>query len=132
MKPLGIVGTGFMGRGIAQVAALWPGTSRSLVTILAGLALGLSTEAALELSFLLGLATLGAATGYEAVRNGAGLFDTYGTAELAVGFVTAFVAALLAVRWLVGYLGRNGIEIFGWYRIAIAALAVVLLATGTL
>lgn len=118
--------------GVAQVAALWPGTSRSLVTILAALALGLSTEAALEFSFLLGLATLGAATGYETLRNGADLFDTYGTAELAIGFVGAFVAAVLAVRWLVGYLGRNGIEIFGWYRIAIAAVAVVLLATGTL
>lgn len=118
--------------GVAQVAALWPGTSRSLVTILAALALGLSVTASLEFSFLLGLATLGAATGYEAVRNGAELFDTYGTAELVVGFVTAFVAALIAVRWLVGYLDRHGLALFGWYRLGIAAVAAVLLATGTL
>jgi len=118
--------------GIAQVAALWPGTSRSLVTILAALALGLSMPAALEFSFLLGLVTLTSATAYEAIRNGSELVDTYGAGELAVGFVTAFVAAVVAVRWLVAYLGRHGLELFGWYRLAIAALALVLLATGTL
>lgn len=118
--------------GAAQIAALWPGTSRSLVTILAALALGLSVGAALEFSFLLGLATLSAATAYEALRNGGDLFDTYGTAELLVGFVTAFVAAVLAVRWLVSYLSRHGMELFGWYRIGIAGIALVLLATGTL
>ena len=54
--------------GVAQVLALWPGTSRSLVTILAALALGFSMPAALEFSFLLGLATLTAATAFEALE----------------------------------------------------------------
>jgi undecaprenyl-diphosphatase len=115
--------------GLAQVLALWPGTSRSFVTILAGLALGLSVAAALEFSFLLGLVTLGAATAYEAARNGDVLFEAYGVLEPAVGFVVAFVAAVVAVRWFVTYLARHGLELFGWYRLAAAALTTALVLT---
>ena len=118
--------------GIAQVLALWPGTSRSLVTILAALALGFSMPAALEFSFLLGLATLTAATAFEALKHGSELIDTYGWLNPLIGFVAAFVSAVLAVRWLVGYLNKHGLELFGWYRLVVAALALVLVATGAL
>ncbi len=67
--------------GAAQILALWPGTSRSLVTILAALFLGMSMSAALEFSFLLGLATLSAATLFEALKHGGELVDTYGLLE---------------------------------------------------
>jgi undecaprenyl-diphosphatase len=118
--------------GAAQILALWPGTSRSLVTILAALFVGMTMPAALEFSFLLGLATLTAATGFEAVKNGGELIDTFGLLNPLIGFVAAFISAVIAVRWLVGYLNRHGLELFGWYRIAVGALALVLLATGAL
>ena len=77
--------------GVAQVLALWPGTSRSLVTILAALALGFSMPAAVEFSFLLGLATLTAATAFETLKHGSELIDTYGWVNPLIGFVAAFV-----------------------------------------
>ena len=118
--------------GVAQCFALWPGTSRSLVTILAALVVGLSLPAAVEFSFLLGLLTLGAATAYDGLKHGKEMIDTYGLFHPLVGFVVAFVAAVVAIRWMVTYIGRHGLELFGWYRLAIAALALVLLATGVL
>jgi len=118
--------------GAAQVLALWPGTSRSLVTILAALFLGMSMPAALEFSFLLGLATLSAATLFEALKHGGDLVDTYGLLNPLIGFVVAFVAAVVAVRWLVSYLSRHGLELFGWYRIVVAGIAIVLVITGTI
>jgi undecaprenyl-diphosphatase len=115
--------------GLAQVLALWPGTSRSMVTILAALAIGYSVGAAVEFSFLLGLVTLGAATAFDLVRHGKELFDTYGYLNPFIGFVFAFVAAVVAIRWMVTYLRRHGLQIFGWYRLFIAAVALVLLLT---
>ena len=118
--------------GLAQCFALWPGTSRSLVTIVAALAVGLTMSAAVEFSFILGLLTLGAATAFDLLKHGQEMFDTYGLRNPLIGFVVAFLAALLAVKWLVSYLQRHGIAIFGWYRIGIAVLAIVLLATGVI
>ncbi|HET9728666.1 MAG TPA: undecaprenyl-diphosphate phosphatase [Acidimicrobiia bacterium] len=118
--------------GVAQCFALWPGTSRSLVTILAALAVGLTVTGAIEFSFLLGLVTLTAATGYDALKHGSEMFHTYGVLNPVIGFVVAFVAALVAIRWLLAYLQRHDLSIFGWYRLAIAAIAIILLATGVL
>jgi undecaprenyl-diphosphatase len=115
--------------GSAQVIALWPGTSRSLVTILAALVLGYSVGAAIEFSFLLGLVTLGAATAFDLLRHGKELFDAYGYLNPFIGFVFAFVSAVIAIRWMVRYLQRHGLEIFGWYRLGIAAIVLVLLIT---
>ncbi len=118
--------------GFCQAFALWPGTSRSLVTILAGLAVGLELAAAVELSFLLGLVTLGVATGYEAVRNGDTMVDAYGLAAPLLGLLAALVSAFLAVKWMVSWLQSRGLNAFGWYRMAAAGGLVVLLATGTI
>jgi undecaprenyl-diphosphatase len=118
-----------VGIGLAQVIALWPGTSRSMVTILAALAIGYSVGAAVEFSFLLGLLTLGAATAYDLLRHGKELFDTYGYLNPLIGFAFAFVSAVIAIRWMVSYLRRHGLEIFGWYRLVIAGVALVLLLT---
>jgi len=114
--------------GLVQILALWPGVSRSLVTIIAALLLGYTMGAAVEFSFLLGLLTLTAATGYELLKNGGELFDTFGVTDPLIGFAVAFVAALIAVRWLVAYVSRHGIAIFGWYRIAVAVIALGLVA----
>lgn len=118
--------------GVAQVLALWPGTSRSFVTILAGLAVGLSLSAAVEFSFLLGLLTLGAATAYEALKSGSAVVDRYGTASPLIGIVVAAVAAFVSVRWMVSWLRTKGLEVFGWYRIAAGVVVAVLLITNVI
>lgn len=108
--------------GAAQCVAMWPGTSRSLVTILGGIAVGMSMAAAVEFSFLLGLITLGAATGYETLKHGHAILSTFGWGGPLIGLVVAFVSAVLAVKWMVAYLNRHGLEIFGYYRIALAVV----------
>jgi undecaprenyl-diphosphatase len=118
--------------GAAQVLALWPGTSRSLVTIIAALAVGLSLSAAIEFSFLLGLLTVTAATAYGLLRHGNDLLDAYGVINPLIGVAVAFVSAVVAVRWMVTYLQRHSLAIFGWYRLAVAALTIGLLATGVI
>ena len=118
--------------GIAQAVAMWTGTSRSLVTIVAAVAVGLSLRAAVEFSFLLGLVTLSAATVVTAAQDGAQLVDLYGWVTPAVGLVVAFVAAVASVRWMVGWLERRSFDIFGWYRIAIGLAAFAALSLGLL
>jgi undecaprenyl-diphosphatase len=118
--------------GIAQCAALWPGVSRSLATILGGIAAGLSLAAAVEFSFLLGLITLGAATAYKAVESAAAMVDAYGILELALGFAAAWLCAVLAVKWMVAWLNRHGLAVFGWWRLVAAAVVAGLLLTGAL
>ena len=108
--------------GGAQVLALWPGTSRSLVTILAALAIGYTMSAAVEFAFLLGLVTLGAATVYEAIGSGAVIVDRFGVLAQVIGFLAAFVSAAIAVKWMVAYLETRSLAIFGWYRIAIGVI----------
>ncbi len=106
--------------GLAQCLAMWPGTSRSLVTILAGLAVGLTPAAAAEFSFLLALPTLGGATFLDLVRDGATLFAGVGPGALVTGLAVAFVSAALAVRGFVAWLGRHGLVPFGVYRVLLA------------
>lgn len=118
--------------GAAQAIALWPGTSRSLITLVAALVAGLSIAAAVEFSFLLGLATLTAATAWDLARHGEELLDTYGWATPLLGALVAFVAATVSVRWMTAYLRQHSLRIFGWYRITIAALATALILTGTI
>lgn len=118
--------------GAAQVFSLWPGVSRSLVTIIGGVAAGLTIGAAVEFSFLLGLATLSLATAYEIVTNGGNIIDRYGIASPLIGIVAAFVAAAAAVNLFVEYLNRRDLRIFGAYRIAAAAFVFIFLATNVI
>jgi undecaprenyl-diphosphatase len=106
--------------GLAQCIAMWPGVSRSLITIVGGVLVGLSLPAAVELSFLLGVITLTAATAYDALKHGPEMLATYGATPLLIGFGAAWLSAVLAVKWMVGYLKSHGMEIFGWYRVALA------------
>jgi len=121
-----------LGIGVAQVLALWPGTSRSLVTILAALMLGCSLLVAVEFSFLLGFLTLSAATGYELLKNGSTLLDTFGVVNPLIGIVVAGLAAFVSVKWMIGYLEHHRLTVFAWYRFAIAALTGILLLTKTI
>jgi undecaprenyl-diphosphatase len=113
--------------GLAQSIAMWPGTSRSLVTILGGLAVGLSLAAAVEFAFLLGVVTLSAAAAYTAVKSGDGMIAAYGWPALLTGFLAAWISAALAVKWMVAWLNRHGLTLFAYWRFASAALAAWLL-----
>ncbi len=118
--------------GTAQIVALWPGVSRSLTTIVAALAVGMTMSAALEFSFLLGLFTLSAATVYDLTKSGSALIADYGVATPLLGALVAYVTGLMAARWLVTTLRTRPLSIFGWYRIAIAGLAAALIRLGVL
>lgn len=108
--------------GLWQCLAMWPGVSRSFATILGAVLTGLAIPAAVEFSFLLGLVTLLAATGYEALESWRTIVADFGWINPAIGFALAFLSALAAVKWMVAYLNRHGLAIFGYYRIAIALL----------
>jgi len=118
--------------GCAQVLALWPGTSRSLVTILAAMLIGCSLQVAVEFSFLLGFLTLSAASAYELLQNGGTLVDTFGWVNPIVGVVVAGISAAAAVKWMVTYLQRHPLTIFGWYRIGFGAVVAGLLLTNVI
>ncbi len=119
--------------GLLQCIAMWPGTSRSMVTIVGGMLVGMRPKHAAEFSFLLGLPTLGGACVYKLMKNlsgdGPNMFETLGAMPLIVGVVTATVAAALAIKWLVGYLSKHGVAIFGWYRLALCVILGLLIAT---
>jgi len=115
--------------GLAQCAALWPGVSRSLATILGGLGVGLSLAAAVEFSFLLGLLTLGAATAFKALDSGEVILESYGPIEIAIGCAVACLSAVVAVKWMVAWLNHRGLAVFGWWRLIAAGVVTVLLVT---
>lgn len=116
--------------GLIQCIAMWPGVSRSLVTIVGGMLVGLSLSAAVEFSFLLGLITLSAATAYDALKHGELMLQTFDGMSLLVGVVFAFIAALVSVKWMVGYLNRHGLAIFGYYRVVLALVVGAFLMIG--
>lgn len=113
--------------GFAQCIAMWPGTSRSMVTIIAALLLGYNVRAAAEFSFLLALPTLGAATAHDLLKHHHDIMQAAGGVGLALGFLVSFVVAWVAVKWFIGFLTRNGMAMFGWYRIALAAVVAIFL-----
>ena len=115
--------------GCVQCMALWPGVSRSLATILGAVLIGVSLPAAVEFSFLLGLVTLGTATLYEALKQGHLVIATFGWLSPLIGLITAYLSAVVAVRWMVSYINRRGMSGFGYYRLVIGCLTIVLLMT---
>lgn len=103
--------------GIAQAFALIPGTSRSGATIIGGLFIGLSRKAAAEFSFFLAIPTLVVASAYDLYKHW-DLFDVAIDAPyFAIGLVTAFISALLAIKGLLRYISHHDFMVFAWYRI---------------
>lgn len=119
--------------GLAQSVALVPGVSRSGATIITGLALGVPRQTIVEFSFLLAVPTMIAASGYDLLKSaGAGTLAQGGLILLLIGFLTAFVVATGAIRFLLRYINENGsLTKFGIYRIAIALLFLAVFFTRT-
>jgi undecaprenyl-diphosphatase len=106
--------------GCCQCLALWPGTSRSLVTIVGGLLIGLSMVSAVEFSFLLGVITLLAATLYKSLSMGTVMVEAYGPVPLIIGTLASWGFAVVSVKWMVAWLSKHGLGVFGWYRVALS------------
>lgn len=117
--------TGFI-VGVAQTLALIPGVSRSGATIIGGLLMGLERRTAAEFSFFLSIPTMSAAFAYDAYKNREALsFDDAGL--IAVGFVSAFVAALLVVKPFLAVVSKIGFAPFAFYRVALGVFVLTLL-----
>ena len=115
--------------GLLQCVAMWPGTSRSMMTIVGGMFMGLRPKQAAEFSFLLGLPTLGGACVYKLMKSGSEI-ASLGWMPVVVGIVVATISAALAVKWLVNYLANHGLAAFGWYRIGLAIVLAALSVAG--
>jgi undecaprenyl-diphosphatase len=120
-----------LGIGVFQVLALIPGVSRSGATIVGGLVMRLDRAAAAEFSFFLAMPTMVAAFVYKLweVRD---QLAPERASEIAVGFVTAFVAALAVVRPFLQFVGRSGFSPFAWYRIIVGILILAAAGSGWL
>ena len=118
--------------GFMQCIAMWPGTSRSLVTIIGGLLVGLNLTSAVIFSFLLGVVTLTAATVYDTVTHGTIMLNEFGFMNIFIGFTVATIAAIISVKWFLSYLKRHGLALFGYYRIALAVVVTILILRGVL
>ena len=116
--------------GFMQCIAMCPGTSRSLMTMLGGLMVGLSMAAAVEFSFLLGLITLSAATAYDFLKYGDSMISELGWGPMLAGTFMSWLSAVVAVKWMVNYLKKHGLSLFGWYRIAAAVVMLVMILHG--
>ena len=110
--------------GFIQCLAMIPGTSRSGATIVGGLMLGASKRAAAEFSFFLSMPTMAGAFAYDLYKN-RDVLDASAMGEIAVGFVMAFIAAVLVVKWLLDYVSKHGYALFGWWRIIVGSVALV-------
>jgi undecaprenyl-diphosphatase len=112
--------------GLWQCLALVPGVSRSMATIFGGMVSGLSRKSAVEFSFLLALPTMFSATAYDIYKNYS-LFSFGDWQTLAIGFVVAFLSALISVKWFLNFVGKNSFSNFGWYRIVFAVAVLLIL-----
>lgn len=114
--------------GLFQCVALWPGTSRSMITIVGGYTVGLSPYRAAEFSFLLGLPTLSAAALYKILKVGPEMYTELGWTPILFGMGVAALSAAIVVKWMISYLTKHGLALFAYYRIALAfSLAIILL-----
>lgn len=115
--------------GLAQAVALIPGMSRSGSTIIGGLFFGLSRKAAAEFSFFLAVPTLGIASVYSMYKDRA-LLSMDDMGAWAMGFIFAFISAMIAVRALIRYVSHHDFTIFAWYRIVFGVIVLVTAYTG--
>jgi undecaprenyl-diphosphatase len=107
--------------GVWQAVAIIPGVSRSAATIVGGLLMGLKRKTIVEFSFMLAVPTMLAATGLDLLKSGHS-FTGSQFGLLAIGFVVAFITAILAIKFLLSYIRKHNFTAFGWYRIALVVV----------
>jgi undecaprenyl-diphosphatase len=122
--------------GLAQCAALIPGTSRSGATIIGGMLFGLPRAVATEFSFFLAIPVIGGATAYELLKLWINPIQTSGPEVMhfgwviLVGFIAAFISAFICVRWLIQYVASHTFVPFAWYRIVFGVVVLITAYTG--
>jgi undecaprenyl-diphosphatase len=115
--------------GFFQCIALMPGVSRSAATIIGGMVQGMNRKQAAEFSFFLAVPTMFAASGYKLLKD----YDKIQVADwqvLVFGNLVAFVVAMLAIKFFIGFLTKYGFKIFGYYRIILGLSLLILMALG--
>jgi undecaprenyl-diphosphatase len=120
--------------GLWQCVAMIPGVSRSAASIIGGMQQKLTRSAAAEFSFFLAVPTMLAATGYKLLKyyKDAGGFSSEEIKQLAVGNVVAFVVALLAIKFFIGFVKKYGFKIWGVYRIILGIVLLILIWQGVI
>lgn len=119
--------------GLFQCISMIPGVSRSMATIVGGMAQRMTRKAAAEFSFFLAVPTMLGATVYKVyklIKEGGVEIITDNLTTLIVGNAVAFIVALLAIKFFISFVTKYGFKAFGWYRIIVGALILVLLMTG--
>ena len=122
--------------GLAQCAALMPGTSRSGATIIGGMLFGLPRAVATEFSFFLAIPVIGGATAYELLKlwinpiQASGAETMHFGWAIVVGFIAAFISAFICVRWLIQYVASHTFVPFAWYRIVFGVVVLITAYTG--
>lgn len=117
--------------GLWQCIAMIPGVSRSAASIIGGMQQGMTRRLAAEFSFFLAVPTMIGATGYK-LYQGYETFTAEHVQHLVVGNIVAFIVAILAIRFFIGFLQKYGFRLFGWYRIIAGVILLVLLWTGVI
>ena len=122
----------FMG-GLFQCISMIPGVSRSMATIVGGMAQGMTRKAAAEFSFFLAVPTMFGATVYKMyklLKEGGTTLIMDNINTLIIGNVVAFIVALLAIKFFISFVTKYGFKAFGWYRIIVGGIILVMLLTG--
>lgn len=119
--------------GLFQCIAMIPGVSRSMATIVGGMSQKMTRKNAAEFSFFLAVPTMFAATAYKVLKlflDGGANYLAGNIPTLLLGNVVAFIVAILAIKFFIRYVTKHGFQAFGWYRILVGGLILVLLFTG--
>lgn len=120
-----------LGIGLWQCVAMIPGVSRSAASIIGGMQQNLTRKLAAEFSFFLAVPTMCAATGYKLLK-GVGSFTSHEILLLSAGNIVAFLVAVIAIKFFIAFLQKNGFVLFGWYRIITGILLLILIAQGVI
>lgn len=113
--------------GILQSLAMIPGVSRAFATIFGGMIVGMNRKEATEFSFLLAIPTMFAASALDLIQTDVSTWTAVDGRLLAIGFAGSFITAYMVIKWLIKFVQNNNFNVFGWYRIILGILSILLL-----